>query len=300
MKADKNDWITEQVHPHTRKLDQMTAMEIVQVMSQEDHRIAVAVAAILPTIAAAIDNITEKIRGGGRLFYVGAGTSGRLGVLDASECPPTFGTDPALVQGLIAGGDHALRFPVEGAEDSPEAGKRDLIERSFQKDDFLVGIAASGKTPYVRGALEYGVMLGTTTAAITCNPGSPLGQLADYALEVETGPEILMGSTRLKAGTAQKLILNMLSTGTMIRLGKTYQNLMVDLSPSNAKLRRRAQRIVAMATGVTSAEAEQALNACEGETKTAIVMLLATCDVTTARHRLNQAEGRVREALSLN
>lgn len=298
--SNKSDWITEQVHPRTRELDQMTALEIVRVMNEEDSRIAAAVAAILPAIARTIDSITEKMRAGGRLFYVGAGTSGRLGVLDASECPPTFGTDPTLVQGLIAGGDQALRSPVEGAEDSVEAGKRDLSQRAFQTGDFLVGIAASGNTPYVRGALEHAAALGAETAAITCNPGSPLGRLANHTLEVDVGAEILMGSTRLKAGTAQKMILNMLSTGTMIHLGKTYQNLMVDLSPSNEKLRKRSRRIVAMATGVTAAEAEQALTSCDGETKTAIVMLLAKCEAATARQRLKQAGGRVRDALSLN
>ncbi|MDR6225409.1 N-acetylmuramic acid 6-phosphate etherase [Desmospora profundinema] len=297
MKPNEFEAKTEQVHPDTRELDKMDTRQIVQVMNEEDRRIAGAIKPILPDIARAIDRITDTIRHGGRLFYIGAGTSGRLGVLDASECPPTFGTDPNLVQGIIAGGDHALRFPVEGAEDSPEAGKQDLIQRSFSDHDFLVGIAASGNTPYVRGALKYAHDRGAATAAITCNPGSPAGRLADIPLEVDTGPEILMGSTRLKAGTAQKMILNMLSTGTMVRLGKTYQNLMVDLIPSNDKLCKRARRIVEMATGSTPMEVKRALAACGGETKTAIVMLLTGCTTSVARERLRQAEGRVRDAL---
>lgn len=298
MDTNGSEWKTEQVHPRTGELDQMRSYAIVQIMNEEDRRVSEAVKPLLPDISRVIDRIAESIRCGGRLFYIGAGTSGRLGVLDASECPPTFGTEPDLVQGIIAGGDHALRFSVEGAEDSAEAGRQDLIQRSFSRSDFLVGLAASGNTPYVRGALEYARKLGAHTVAITCNPGSPIGRLVDIPLEVDTGPEIIMGSTRLKAGTAQKMILNMLSTGVMIRLGKTYRNLMVDLRPSNEKLRQRARRIVEMATGCSPQDVERAWYASGGETKTAIVMLLTGCDACEARHRLDQADGRVRDALN--
>lgn len=289
--------ITEEVNESTRNLDQMSTLEIVTAMNREDRLVPLAVNEVLPHVAETIDRMTETLQRGGRIFYIGAGTSGRLGVLDASECPPTFGTDPERVQGVIAGGDRALRFPVEGAEDSEAQGVQDLKSRGFGAGDFLVGIAASGGTPYVRGAIRHARSIGAGTAVITANPGSPLGKEAQFAIEVETGPEVLMGSTRLKAGTAQKLILNMLSTGTMVCLGKTWRNLMVDLQPTNAKLKHRARRIVELATGVSGQEAEAALQSCNGEAKTAILVLLGGWEPDQARRHLLEAGGRVGEAL---
>lgn len=289
--------ITEEVNESTRNLDQMSTLEIVTAMNREDRLVPLAVNEVLPHVAETIDRMTETLQRGGRIFYIGAGTSGRLGVLDASECPPTFGTDPERVQGVIAGGDRALRFPVEGAEDSEAQGVQDLKSRGFGAGDFLVGIAASGGTPYVRGAIRHARSIGAGTAVITANPGSPLGKEAQFAIEVETGPEVLMGSTRLKAGTAQKLILNMLSTGTMVCLGKTWRNLMVDLQPTNAKLKHRARRIVELATSVSGQEAEAALQWCNGEAKTAILVLLGGWEPDQARRHLLEAGGRVGEAL---
>ncbi|MBA4494073.1 N-acetylmuramic acid 6-phosphate etherase [Paenactinomyces guangxiensis] len=299
MNSDLSRLVTEQINERSKQLDQMDSLQIVQLMNEEDHQVPKAIQSILPEVAKTVDQIADTIRKGGRIFYIGAGTSGRLGVLDASECPPTFRTEPELFQGIVAGGDVALRSAVEGAEDSEEAGVRDLQERSFSAGDFLVGLAASGRTPYVCGAVQYANQIGAKTAAITCNPGSVLGQMAQFKLEVNVGPEVLVGSTRLKSGTAQKMILNMLSTASMVRLGKTYQNLMVDLKPSNFKLKDRALRIIRTTTGVNEQEADRALLACGDEVKTAMVMILADVTPEEARHRLERAKGRVADALQL-
>ncbi|PTX62449.1 N-acetylmuramic acid 6-phosphate etherase [Melghirimyces profundicolus] len=289
---------TEQVNEETIRLDRMSALEIVRAMNREDRTVPEAVAQVLPQVARTIDRMEETIRNGGRIFYIGAGTSGRLGILDASECPPTFSTPPGLVTGLIAGGDQAIRSAVEGAEDSAEQGAEDLKAHAFTPSDFLVGLAASGRTPYVRGALVHARKLGAGTAAVTANPGSPVGAEAEIAIEVDTGPEVLMGSTRLKAGTAQKMILNMLSTGTMVRLGKIHRNLMVDLQPTNEKLRDRAIRIVELSTGVSGQQAADVLKRCGGDPKTAIVSILARCGPEEAKARLQRAGGRVGDAVA--
>ena len=268
-------------------------------MNREDGKVPRAIAARLPEIAAAAEAAETAFRKGGRLFYLGAGTSGRLGVLDASECPPTFGVDPDLVVGLIAGGDRALRFPVEGAEDDRALGRQNLMDHDLRPADLVVGIAASGRTPYVLGALDYARSLGCTTVAVACNRGSALGRAADIAIEVEVGPEVLTGSTRLKAGTAQKMILNMISTAAMVRLGKAYQNLMVDVVQSNEKLKTRAENIVMEATGVSRAEARRAIDGAGGGVKLAITMILTGRDAAGARQLLDKAGGRIRDALRM-
>lgn len=271
---DLSKMMTETRNPNTMDLDQMSALQIVTAMNREDRRVPEGIEPVLPQIAAVVDAVEAAFRKGGRLFYLGAGTSGRLGVLDASECPPTFGVDPGMVVGLIAGGDRALRFPIEGAEDSRELGRQDLMDHNLTADDVVVGIAASGRTPYVLGALEYARSLGCTTAAIACNKNSAVGQAADIAIEAQVGPEVLTGSTRLKAGTAQKMILNMISTGAMVRIGKAYHNLMVDVVQSNEKLQTRAENIVMEATGVERAEARATIDAADGKVKLAITMIL--------------------------
>lgn len=296
---DLSKLITEQGNPKSARLDEMSSLEIVRLMNEEDHEVPKAIRPILPCVAEVVERMVQTLRKNGRIFYIGAGTSGRLGVLDASELPPTFSADPAWVQGIIAGGDRALRIAVEGAEDSPEAGAHDLKERQVCDRDFVIGLAASGRTPYVWGAVQYARSIGAVTAAITCNPGSKLGQSVDYPLEVNVGPEIVVGSTRLKAGTAQKMILNMLSTATMVRLGKTYGHLMVDVRPSNEKLNNRAQRIIQALTEANEEEARHALASCGGEVKTAILTLLAEISPEEARKRLKQAEGRLKDALRL-
>lgn len=289
--------LTETRNPDTMALDEMSALEIVTAMNREDHKVPEVIQGILPQIATAVEMAEQAFRKGGRLFYLGAGTSGRLGVLDASECPPTFGVPPEMVVGLIAGGDRALRFPVEGAEDNGALGRQDLVDHKAAPPDMVVGIAASGRTPYVLGALEYARGIGCQTVAIACNTDSAIGRVADLALEATVGPEVLTGSTRLKAGTAQKMILNMITTGAMVRLGKAYQNLMVDMVQSNEKLRARAENIVTTATGVSRAEARSALDAADGKVKLAITMLLTGQNAQDAQQRLNQAGGRVRDAL---
>lgn len=289
--------LTEARNPDTMTLDEMSPLEIVTAMNREDHKVPEVIQGILPQIAAAVEMAEQGFRQGGRLFYLGAGTSGRLGVLDASECPPTFGVPPEMVVGLIAGGDRALRFPVEGAEDNGALGRQDLIAHKAAPPDVVVGIAASGRTPYVLGALEYAHGIGCKTVAIACNTDSAIGRVADLALEAPVGPEVLTGSTRLKAGTAQKMILNMITTGAMIRLGKAYQNLMVDMVQSNEKLRTRAENIVMTATGVSRSEARSAIDAADGKAKLAITMLLTGLSAREAQQRLNRAGGRVRDAL---
>lgn len=266
--------ITEQRNPRSMQLDQMSALEIVQLMNDEDKRVPLAIERCLPQIAQAVDVITQALQQGGRLIYLGAGTSGRLGVLDASECPPTFGVSPEIVKGLIAGGERAIRHPVEGAEDNPQAAVNDLQVIDFSNKDVLVGIAASGRTLYVIGGLNYAKSLGATTVSITSNPNSAMSRIADIAIETLVGPEILTGSSRLKSGSAQKMVLNMLTTAAMVRLGKCYQNLMVDVQASNEKLHARAIRIVMQATGCDSAMAEQALMQAEDSAKKAITNIL--------------------------
>ncbi|KMK88252.1 N-acetylmuramic acid-6-phosphate etherase [Pectobacterium atrosepticum ICMP 1526] len=278
-------------------LDQLSTLEMMQVFNQEDRKVPEAIAQVLPAIAEAVDLATASLQAGGRLIYLGAGTSGRLGVLDASECPPTFGVPHGLVIGLIAGGPGALLKAVEGAEDDPALGEADLKALSLTATDMVIGLAASGRTPYVIGALRYARDVGCRTAAISCNPHSPIAQEAQVAISPVVGPEALTGSTRLKSGTAQKLVLNMISTGVMVKLGKVYQNLMVDVKATNVKLLDRACRIVVEATGADLDSARQALEQSDNDVKPAILMLLANIGVEAARERLKQHNGYLREAL---
>ena len=296
---DLKKFATESRNQRTMHLDEMTPLEIVTVMNEEDKQVPLAIEKVLPQIAEAVSVIEQAFLEGGRLFYMGAGTSGRLGVLDASECPPTYGVDPGMVVGLIAGGEKAFIKAVEGAEDSRELGRQDLMEHGLNAKDVVVGIAASGRTPYVLGGLEYAKEMHCKTIAISCNAGSAIGQTAELAIEAQPGPEVLTGSTRLKAGTVQKLILNMLSTASMVRIGKAYQNLMVDVVQSNEKLRTRAENIVMDATGVDRALARQTIDAADGKVKTAITMILADCDALKAMELLEKANGHVREAIKL-
>ena len=299
MELNLKGMTTERRNPRTMQLDTMSELEIATAMNDEDARVPLAIAKKLPEIAQAARWAVEAFEQGGRLFYMGAGTSGRLGVLDAAECPPTFGVDPGMVVGLIAGGEKAFIKAVEGAEDSRELGRQDLESRQLTQKDFVIGIAASGRTPYVLGGLAYAKELGCRTAAIACNPGSAIGKAADLAIEVEVGPEVLTGSTRLKSGTAQKLILNMISTASMVRMGKAYQNLMVDVMQTNEKLHTRAENIVMDATGAERAEARSAIDAAGGSVKCAITMLLANCSAQEAKSRLEAAGGHVRTAIGL-
>jgi N-acetylmuramic acid 6-phosphate etherase len=288
---------TEQRNPASADLDLLDTMGIVSVINDQDRTVADAVAAEIPRIAAAIDAIVLAIRAGGRLIYIGAGTSGRLGVLDASECPPTFNTDPELVVGLIAGGDHALRHPVEQVEDRPEAGAEALDTIAVSDRDAVVGIAASGRTPFVLGAMERARAVGASTIGLCNSPDSALSKLVDITIAPLVGPEVVTGSTRMKAGTSQKMVLNMLSTGAMVKLGKTYGNLMVDVQSTNAKLRERAVGIVRDAAHITDEGARAALNAADGEVKTAIVANRLGVASVVARERLRQNGGIVRAAL---
>ncbi|MFJ6906935.1 N-acetylmuramic acid 6-phosphate etherase [Streptomyces griseoluteus] len=288
---------TEAFRPELAGIDQLPTLDIARLMNGEDTGVPAAVAARLPEIAAAVDAVAARMERGGRLVYAGAGTAGRLGVLDASECPPTFNTAPGQVVGLIAGGPGALVNSVEGAEDSPGLARADLDALKLTPDDSVVGVSASGRTPYAIGAVEHARAAGALTVGLSCNANSALAAAAEHGIEVVVGPELLTGSTRLKAGTAQKLVLNMLSTITMIRLGKTYGNLMVDVRASNAKLRARSRRIVAQATGAPDTEIESALTEADGETKTAILIILAGVDGGTATRLLEESDGRLRAAL---
>lgn len=288
---------TEQVNQQSLRLDELSPLEAARLMNSIDAQAARAVEAELESIALAVEKISERLRAGGRLFYLGAGTSGRLGVLDASECPPTFGVPETLVIGLIAGGDEALRHAMEGAEDRPELGRADLETAGLNSKDVLVAISASGYAPYCIGALDYARQIGACAIALSCNRGALMSAHADLAIEMPTGPEILSGSTRLKAGTATKMALNMLTTLSMVRLGKVYGNLMVDMKPSNNKLRDRAARIVKSALKLESREdAERLLAAAQGEVKIAIVMGLTDAQHETARQALRAEEGFVRRA----
>lgn len=277
---------TEGSNPASAQIDQMSALEIVQVMNAEDARVALAVQQELPQIARAVEESARYLRQGGRLIYLGAGTSGRLGILDASECPPTFSTPPELVIGLIAGGPPAILKAVEGAEDNPEDGKADLQQLHLKPEDVVVGIAASGRTPYVLGAIAYAREVGALTIGLACNSQTPLHPAVDIMIAPVVGPEVVSGSTRLKAGTAQKMVLNMLSTGVMILLGKTYGNQMVDVHASNYKLQRRASKIVQTIAGIEQEQADALLIQCDGETKTAIVVARAHISPQEARQQL--------------
>ena len=282
---------TETANPRTTELDSMSIEDLLRTMNGEDARVAPAVAQAIPQLTEVVERLVAARSHGGRLIYAGAGTSGRLGVLDAAECPPTFGTDPGEVVGVVAGGPRALTTAVEGAEDDSGAAARDLTAIGLTADDVVVALAASGRTPYAIGALDYARSVAATTVAVSCNRPAELSDHADIAIEVETGPEALTGSTRLKAGTAQKMVCNMLSTAVMVREGKVYRNLMVDMHPSNRKLVDRAQRIVAEATGVDTAAAAALLEAADGHAKTAIVMQLAAVGADRARELLARADG---------
>lgn len=288
---------TEQRNPNTMNIDTLSTLDMVKLINREDHRVADAVGEVTDKIAQAVDVIAEKLAAGGRLIYCGAGTSGRLGILDAVECPPTYSTDPETVQALMAGGYGAIFKAVEGAEDSKELGVEDMQNIHFSQKDVLVGIAASGRTPYVMGCMEYAKQLGAPTVSVTCCPGSELDQFADIGIAPAPGPEVVTGSTRMKSGTAQKMVLNMLSTGAMIKLGKVYGNLMVDVKPSNEKLIRRCVTIVCSAAECTEAEATKALEECDYRPKVAIVMVLRGVNAETACAMLQKAEGRIAKVL---
>ncbi|MCX5074138.1 N-acetylmuramic acid 6-phosphate etherase [Streptomyces sp. NBC_00513] len=298
LRAQLDTLTTEAFRPELAQIDRLSTLEIARVMNAEDAGVPAAVAGRLEGIAAAVDDIAPRMARGGRLIYAGAGTAGRLGVLDASECPPTFNTDPSQVVGLIAGGPSAMVKAVEGAEDSKELAAEDLTALGLSADDTVVGISASGRTPYAVGAVEFARARGALTVGLSCNAGSALAAAAEHGIEVVVGPELLTGSTRLKAGTAQKLVLNLLSTVTMIRLGKTYGNLMVDVRASNEKLRARSRRIVALATGASDTEIEAALTATDGEVKNAVLVILGGVDGPTAAALLTTSQGHLRAALT--
>lgn len=289
--------ITEQRNPNSMHVDSLSALEIVQLMNEEDKQVPLAIEKCLPQIAQAVECIVAAFQQGGRLVYIGAGTSGRLGVLDASECPPTFGVSPEMVKGIIAGGERALRHPIEGAEDSKAQAVIDLQAIQFSSKDVLVGIAASGRTPYVLGALEYAKRLGSVTVSIASNPNSVMANIVDIAIDTVVGSEVLTGSSRLKSGTAQKLVLNMLTTASMILMGKCYQNLMVDVQASNEKLKARAIRIVMQATDCDKALAEETLKQAEQNAKLAIMMILSGLDRAQAEALLEKHQGKLQFAL---
>ncbi|MEC4020521.1 N-acetylmuramic acid 6-phosphate etherase [Streptomyces sp. H27-D2] len=297
LRAQLDTLTTEAFRPELSEIDRLPTLELATLMNGEDATVPTAVAERLPQISAAIDATAERMARGGRLVYAGAGTAGRLGVLDASECPPTFNTDPSEVVGLIAGGPSAMVKAVEGAEDSKLLAAEDLDALALTPDDTVVGVSASGRTPYAIGAVEHARALGALTIGLSCNAGSSLAAAAEHGIEIVVGPELLTGSTRLKAGTAQKLVLNMLSTITMIRLGKTYGNLMVDVRASNEKLRARSRRIVSLATGASDEDIETALTATDGEVKDAILSLLGDVDGRTAAALLADSDGHLRDAL---
>ncbi|HED3889276.1 TPA: N-acetylmuramic acid 6-phosphate etherase [Morganella morganii] len=298
MKIDLTSMITESRNPASADIDSLPTLDMLRVINREDQTVALAVEKTLPQVAQVVDAVAQAFRLDGRLIYMGAGTSGRLGILDASECPPTFGTPAEQVVGLIAGGHKAILKAVENAEDNRELAVSDLKALNFSKNDVLVGIAASGRTPYVLGGMEYGLSLGATVAAVSCNPDSEMSRLAGIAITPVVGPEVITGSSRMKAGTAQKLILNMITTGAMIRSGKVYGNLMADVEATNAKLVERQKRIVMAATECDRATAEQALTACGGHCKTAIVMILAQLSAGDAKALLAQHQGFIRDALT--
>jgi N-acetylmuramic acid 6-phosphate etherase len=288
---------TEQRNPRTRGLDRKSTLRILRVLNGEDARVALAVSRELPKIARAVDAIVKSLRSGGRLFYVGAGTSGRLAVLDAAECPPTFGTSPKILQAIIAGGSRAVQGAVEGAEDSAKNGVRDLRKAGVKRGDVVVGLAASGTTPYVIGAVQFATKRGAVTVGVTSNSGSPLARAVNIVIAPDTGPEAISGSTRLKAGTAQKMVLNLLSTASMVRLGRVYENWMVYVALTNQKLRQRGARILQEAAGVSVSAAEQALRQSQHNLPVALIVLKTGISVRDARQRLQQSGGNVRQAL---
>lgn len=298
MAIDLNNLITESRNHESESIDMLSTLEILKVINNEDKKVPFAVEATLPDIAQLVDKVAEAFNQGGRLIYCGAGTSGRLGILDASECPPTYGTPHEMVVGLIAGGHQAILRAVENAEDNLELGEQDLRNLQFTQKDILVGIAASGRTPYVIGALNYAHSLGATTGAISCNPDSAIAKLADIAITPVVGPEVVTGSSRMKAGTAQKLILNMITTSAMIKIGKVFGNLMVGVEATNAKLVERQIHIVMQATECERAIAEHALAQCHRHCKTAILMILANVNAQQATQMLNENNGFIRKALS--
>ncbi|MEU7065421.1 N-acetylmuramic acid 6-phosphate etherase [Streptomyces sp. NPDC046161] len=298
LRAQLDALTTEAFRPDLAEIDRLPTLDIVRLMNAEDATVPAAVADRLPQIAAAVDAIAARMARGGRLLYAGAGTAGRMGVLDASECPPTFNTDPRQVVGLIAGGPTAMVRAVEGAEDSAALGAEDLTALDLTATDTVVGVSASGRTPYAIGAVEFARTRGALTVGLSCNAGSALAAAAEHGIEVVVGPEFLTGSTRLKAGTAQKLVLNLISTVTMIRLGKTYGNLMVDVRATNDKLRARSRRIVALATGAPDDEIEAALAATGGEVKNAVLVILGGVDGPTAATLLEETDGHLRAALT--
>jgi N-acetylmuramic acid 6-phosphate etherase len=285
---------TELRNPKSMELDNKSIKEVLLLINEEDATVPLAVKKEIDNIESVIKEVVKAFKNGGRLIYVGAGTSGRLGILDASECPPTFGVEPTLVQGLIAGGEKAILKAIEGAEDDEESGQLDLKAISINEKDVVVGIAASGRTPYVIGALKYANEVGATTASISNNKHSVIGKIAQIAIEVETGPEVLTGSTRLKAGTAQKLVLNMISTASMIGIGKVYENLMVDVQPTNKKLVERSKRIIMEATGVDYDTAQTYFLRANQEVKPAIVMILLNCSYEEALDKLEKSNGFIR------
>ncbi len=291
---------TEKRNAASERLDQMSALEIVTLMNEEDQKVALAVKRVLPQIAQSVDMIVRSLSGGGRLLYFGAGTSGRLGILDAAECPPTFGTEPSVVQGIIAGGVKAMTEAIEGAEDSRELGCQDVQEAGVSQKDVVVGIAASGRTPYVWGALQEAKTRQAGTISLSCNSDPDIGKSADIAINLAVGPEVVTGSTRLKAGSATKMVLNMLTTASMVKLGKVYQNLMVNVQATNQKLRERAKHIVMQATGVSYAVAVSRLLAeAAGDVKVAIVMQKTGLAAKAAQERLARVGHKVREAIEL-
>jgi N-acetylmuramic acid 6-phosphate etherase len=292
-----NKLTTESRNPASEKIDTLSTLEFVHLMNAEDATISAAVGKEAPAIARAIEIIADRLKQGGRLVYIGAGTSGRLGVLDAAECPPTFSTPPEMVVGIIAGGHGALLKAVEGAEDNPQLAVADLENIKFSSKDVVVGIATSGRTPYVIGGMRHARDVGGFAIGFACNDGSALVQVADLMITPVVGPEVISGSTRLKSGTATKMVLNMLTTGTMVQLGKTYGNLMVDLKATNSKLLVRTRRIVAMLTGLSEDEAEKQLSRCEGELKTSVVAYRRSVTPAEARNLLHRAGGQLRGAL---
>lgn len=299
MVVNIKNMITEQTNETTNNIDKMNIQEIVQVINNEDKKVAYAIEKVIPEISEAIEITVETLKNGGRMLTIGSGTSGRLGVLDASECPPTFNTDPELIKGIIAGGSKALQIAIEGIEDDENSALKDLIDEDFSNKDVLIGISASGNTPYVIGGLEYAKKLGAKTISISCNPNSKIGKLADVSIEAIVGPEVISGSTRLKSGTAQKMILNMISTVTMIKLGKTYNNLMVDLQATNTKLKNRATRILKTITSINDSEATILLEKTNWNLKESIVIYETNCTLERAKKYLEKANGIVIDAIEI-
>lgn len=297
MAIDLSHLVTESRNHHSENIDTLSTLDMLKVINNEDKKVPFAIEKVLPEIAQLVDKVAIAFTKGGRLIYCGAGTSGRLGILDASECPPTYGTPHEMVIGLIAGGYKAILQAVENAEDNAQLGEQDLRQLNFNEKDILVGIAASGRTPYVIGALQYAKSLGAITGAISCNPDSPIAQIADIAITPVVGAEVVTGSSRMKAGTAQKLILNMITTGAMIKIGKVFGNLMVDVEATNAKLVERQIRIVMQATECERGVAKKALSQCHRHCKTAILMILAGVDAQQATQMLDQNKGFIRKAL---